>query len=212
MVELARLTQCLVSGRPQWPRARPSVPSMCCDTCLRATIGWILRCCRALHVLAFEAPDELGDGGGDGAFEQLGGSGAPACSGEWWPWCLPESVLCAADFEAAAAACAAVVRYCEEAAVAIGVRVEDLHRHHQMALQQPDEAAAIEEEMNKVVSVCWHVYKSAKEAEELQEHFGGVVARQRWDRAAAVAVADDWGHRVTEVFMGDWNNNGIGAE
>jgi len=163
---------------PAWPTARPAIPSMCCRDCLRMSVYWVWRLARSLHLLVLESYDDA-----DQRDEALPGAGAAREGVATWPWCLPDALLCAADFEAAEEACKAVAVLCQDIVTAMDDRRQEL----------PDG-----EDRQFVGDVCWHVNQSVSTVLLL----AGCITSPPWKRWRALQLADAWVERMTELFVG----------
>lgn len=105
-----------------------------------------------------------------------------------WPWELP-SLLTGDDFVQAAAACAALARWCDDAARALGER------------QDATDAGTAEHEL--LAALAWHMATSAEQLDAVA-HLLSEGSRGAWDRATAVWLADELAQRLTELCGSEW--------
>lgn len=163
-----------LAGRtaPAWPAARPPVARMCCEACRRAAVLAAWRCARAVHWMVFDSVE--------GSVPAATRSGADP-----WPWELP-CLVTGDDFVEGAVACAALARWCDDVARALG-EVQD-----GTDPETPDHTllAALE----------WHMSTSAEQLDTLAH----LMVQGRWDRDTAVWIADELVQRLAEACGSEW--------
>lgn len=106
----------LLRDRPTWPTARPPVPGMCCEHCVRRAVVWAWRMCRAVHLLTLESYQCANPDPGQAPAD-------PDLGHEPWPPTVPSVLSDKDDFRDAACASLAAATWCSDAAAELRLRL-----------------------------------------------------------------------------------------